>query len=157
MEVEFLPLARFAFDRWFWWLAMAFQSRKVAFFLFSNSYSWFLNFGSKYRQTIRQKSNNCWFNFLRDMLSKCAKVQVVKNFNGVYSSLFRTKASGGHSKGLSKQCKSSDFLQELRISGPEMRSSCRKSLDLHWSVVGLARPRVCKCLPPQIPVSQSPF
>ena len=36
---------------------------------------------------------------------------------------------------------------------PEMRSSCRKSLDLHWS----ASPRPCKCPPPQIPVSQSPF
>ena len=36
---------------------------------------------------------------------------------------------------------------------PEMRSSCRKSLI----GVGPARPRPCKCPPPQIPVSQSPF
>ena len=36
---------------------------------------------------------------------------------------------------------------------PEMRSSCRKSLI----GVGPARLRPCKCPPPQIPVSQSPF
>ena len=40
---------------------------------------------------------------------------------------------------------------------PEMRSSCRNSLDFALIGLGPARPPVRKCPPPQIPVSQSPF
>ena len=62
--------------------------------------------------------------------------------NGVYSSLFRAKASGDTQK----------------RGKPEMRSSCRKSCTRFALIgVGPARPRPCKCPPPQIPVSQSPF
>ena len=61
--------------------------------------------------------------------------------NGVYSSLFRAKASGGHSK--ARETRDAQFLQKFT-----------------WFAliaVTSARPRVCKCPPPRIPVSQSPF
>ena len=61
--------------------------------------------------------------------------------NGVYSSLFRGKASGGHSK--ARETRDAQFLQKVA-----------------WFALigaGPARPRPCKCPPPQIPVSQSPF
>ena len=61
--------------------------------------------------------------------------------NGVYSSSFRAKASGGHSK--ARETRDAQFLQ--------------KFTRFALITVTLARPRVCKCPPPQIPVSQSPF
>ena len=61
--------------------------------------------------------------------------------NGVYSSLFRGKASGGHSK--ARQTRDGQVLQKF----------ARFALI----AVTSARARVCKCPPPQIPVSQSPF
>ena len=60
---------------------------------------------------------------------------------GIYSSLFRAKASGGHSK--AREIRDAQFLQ--------------KFTRFALIVVTLARPRVCKCPPPQIPVSKSPF
>ena len=61
--------------------------------------------------------------------------------NGVYSSLFRAKASGAHSK--TWETRDAQFLQKVT----------------RFALIGVgpARPRVCKCPPPQIPVSQSPF
>ena len=61
--------------------------------------------------------------------------------NGVYSSLFRAKASGGHSK--TRETRDAQFLQ--------------KFTRFALIAVTSARPRVCKCPPPRIPVSQSPF
>ena len=61
--------------------------------------------------------------------------------NGVYSSLFRAKASGEHSK--ARETRDAQFLQKVT----------------RFALIGVgpARPRPCKCPPPQIPVSQSPF
>ena len=62
--------------------------------------------------------------------------------NGVYSSLFRAKASGGHSK--ARETRDAQFLQKIT----------------RFALIGrgLARPRrVCKCPPLRIPLSQSPF
>ena len=61
--------------------------------------------------------------------------------NGVYSSLFRAKASGGHSK--ARETRDAQFLQKVT----------------RFALIGVgpARPRPCRCPPPQIPVSQSPF
>ena len=70
-----------------------------------------------------------------------SNVPVIFLENGVYSSLFRGKASGGHSKG--RETRDAQFLQKVT----------RFAL----TGVGPARPRPCKCPPPQIPVSQSPF
>ena len=61
--------------------------------------------------------------------------------NGVYSSLFHAKASGGHSK--TRETRDAQFL--------------RKFTRFALIAVTSARPRACKCPPPQIPVSQSPF
>ena len=61
--------------------------------------------------------------------------------NGVYSSLFRAKASGGHSK--AGETRDAQFM--LKFVGFALIS------------VTPARPGVCKCPPPQLPVSQSPF
>ena len=62
--------------------------------------------------------------------------------NGVYSSLFRGKASGGTQK----------------RGKPEMRSSCRNSLDLLWSWPQPGRGSASvPHLRYLIPVSQSPF
>ena len=76
-----------------------------------------------------------WFNFLGRSPSKYWPI------NGVYSSLFRTKASGGHWKAW--ETWDAQFLQKVTRFA---------LID-----VGAARPRVCKCPPSQIPVSQSPF
>ena len=64
-----------------------------------------------------------------------------KHHNGVYSSLFRGKASGGHSK--ARETRDAQFLQKVT----------------RFALIGVgpARPRPCKCPPLQIPVSQSPF
>ena len=64
-----------------------------------------------------------------------------RSLNGVYSSLFRAKASGGHSK--AREPRDPQFLQQVT----------------RFALIGVgpAWPRVCKCPPPQIPVSQSPF
>ena len=61
--------------------------------------------------------------------------------NGVYSSLFRAKASGGHSK--AQETPDAQFLQKVT----------------RFALIGVGptRPWVCTCPPPQIPVSQSPF
>ena len=61
--------------------------------------------------------------------------------NGVYSSLFRAQASGGHSK--ARETRDAQFMQKFTL----------------FSLVGFgpAQPRVCECPPPQIPLSQSPF
>ena len=61
--------------------------------------------------------------------------------NGVYSSLFRAKASGGHSK--ARETRDAQFLQKFT----------------RFALIGRgpARPRVCKCPPSRIPLSQSPF
>ena len=61
--------------------------------------------------------------------------------NGVYSSLCRAKASGGHSK--ARETRNAQFLQKFT----------------RFALIGRgpARPRVCKCPPPRIPLSQSPF
>ena len=61
--------------------------------------------------------------------------------NGIYSSLFRAQASGGHSK--ARETRDAEFMQKL----------------IWFALIGLGRaqPRVCECPPPQIPVSQSPF
>ena len=61
--------------------------------------------------------------------------------NGVYSSLFRAKASGGHSK--ARETRDAPFLQKFT----------------RFSLIGCgpAWPRVCKCPPPRIPLGQSPF
>ena len=61
--------------------------------------------------------------------------------NGAYSSLFRAKASGGHSK--ARETRDAQLLQKVT----------------RFALIGVgpARPRVCECPPPQIPVSQSPF
>ena len=64
-----------------------------------------------------------------------------ENRNGVYSSLFRAKASGGHSK--ARETRDGQFLQ--------------KFTRFALIAVTLAWLRVCKCPPPRIPVSQSPF
>ena len=70
----------------------------------------------------------------------CLKVEK-KEGNGVYSSLFRAKASGGHSK--ARETRDGQFMHKF----------------VGFALIGVtpARPRVCKCPPPQIPVSQSPF
>ena len=59
----------------------------------------------------------------------------------LYSSLFRAKASGGHSK--AQETRDAQFMQKF----------------VGFALIGVtpARPRVCKCPLPQIPVSQSPF
>ena len=61
--------------------------------------------------------------------------------NGVYSSLFRAKASGGHSK--ARETRDAQFLQKFT----------------RFALIGRgpAQPRVCKCPPLRIPLSQSPF
>ena len=61
--------------------------------------------------------------------------------NGVYSSLFRAQASGGHSK--ARETRDAQLMQKFT----------------RFALLGLgpAQPRVCECPPPQIPVSQSPF
>ena len=56
--------------------------------------------------------------------------------NGVYSLLFRAKASGGHSK--AREARDAQSLQKVT----------------RFALIGVgpARPRPCKCPPPQIPV-----
>ena len=57
--------------------------------------------------------------------------------NGVYSSLFCVKGSGGHSK--ARETRDAQFMQKF----------------VGFALIGVtpARPQVCKCPPPQIPVS----
>ena len=67
----------------------------------------------------------------------CVCVQgSTQRVNGIHSSLYFTRKQVGDAQKREK---------------PEMRSSCRNSLALHWSA--WPRLRVCKCPPPQIPVS----
>ena len=88
----------------------------------------------------------CTFNNLSrtELITTPKKVLVCKWIfasNGVYSSLFRAKASGGHSK--ARETRDAQFMQKF----------------VGFALIGVtpARSRVCKCPPPQIPVSQSPF
>ena len=69
------------------------------------------------------------------LMKKCNLV------NGVYSFLFRAKASGGHSK--ARETRDAQFLQKFT----------------RFALIGRgpARPRVCKCPLLRIPLSQSPI
>ena len=75
--------------------------------------------------------------------TKCTQKMpmLTKLDNGVYSSLFRAKASGGHSK--ARETRDAQFLQKFT----------------RFALIAVTsnRPRVCKCPPPRVPVSQSTF
>ena len=69
----------------------------------------------------------------RDLRSaECASLTTRILHNGVYSSLFRAKASGGHSK--ARETRDAQFLQKVT----------------RFALIGVgpARPRPCKCPPP---------
>ena len=75
-----------------------------------------------------------WFSFFLSLRSW-------QGFNGLYSSLFRAQASGGHSK--ARETRDAQFMQKFT----------------RFALLGLgpAQPRVCECPQPQIPVSQRNF